>query len=116
MQTVLYVTPMVIGDELQVRRVHDQFHLETLESEAGVERLVTFIGSGLYALEITVGSGDFQEQFHRFLRTPSVQELFTALSPFVKDLPSPDQETADMPLLVPILHWRRSSDGDAGSA
>jgi hypothetical protein len=110
MQTVLYVAPMTTGDELEVRRIHERFPLDSLETGAGVERLVAFIGSGMYALEITVGNGDFQEQFHRFLQTPSVQELFRELSPHVKDLPSPDQETAEMPLAAPMLVWRRSGD------
>jgi hypothetical protein len=72
MQTVLYVSPMRTGDEVEVRRIHERFPLDALEGGVGVERLVVFIGSGLYALEITVGNGDFQELFHRFLRTPAV--------------------------------------------
>jgi hypothetical protein len=111
MQTVLYVSAMTTGDELAVRRIHDRFPLDSLESGVGIERLVAFIGSGMYALEITVSSGDFQEQFHRFLRTPSVQQLFRELAPHVKDLPSPDGETAEMPLAAPMLMWRRSGEG-----
>lgn len=114
MQTVLYVSPMTTGDEVDVRRIHEQFPLDSLENGAGIERLVAFIGSGMYALEITVGAGDFQEQFHRFLRTPSVQQLFRDLGPYVKDLPIPDEETADMPLAVPMLVWRRSGNGTSG--
>jgi hypothetical protein len=112
MQTVLYVSPMTTGDELEVRRIHERFPLDSLEGGVGVERLVAFIGSGLYALEITVGTGDFQEQFHRFLRTPSVQELFRDLAPHVKDLPSPNEETAEMPLAAPMLVWRRAGNGE----
>ncbi|HEY7030152.1 MAG TPA: hypothetical protein VH482_02435 [Thermomicrobiales bacterium] len=113
MQTVLYVSPMRTGDEVEVRRIHERFPLASLEEGVGVERLVAFIGSGLYALEITVGSGDFQELFHRFLRVAAVQELFTQLKPFVQDLPTPDEDTADMPLAAPMLVWRRSGDGGA---
>jgi hypothetical protein len=115
MQTVLYVSPMIVGDEVEVRRIHERFPIETLEGGVGVERLVAFIGSGLYALEITVGNGDFQEEFHRFLRTPSVQQLFRELSPYVNDLPTPDEDTAAMPLLAPMLHWRRSGDGNGAT-
>lgn len=113
MQTVLYVSPMRTGHEVEVRRIHEGITLDALEAGVGVERLVAFIGSGLYALEITVGSGDFQEQFHRFLRTPVVQDLFTQLRPYVEDLPEPDEDTADMPLAAPMLVWRRSGDGNA---
>ncbi len=111
MQTVLYVSPMTTGDEHEVRRAHEKFPLDSLETGVGVERLVAFIGSGIYALEITVGDGDFQEQFHHFLRTPSVQELFRDLAPYVKDLPRPNEETAEMPLAAPMLVWRRFGDG-----
>jgi hypothetical protein len=115
MQTVLYVSPMTVGQELEVRRIHERFPLDSLESGAGVERLVAFIGSGLYALEITVGSGDFQDLFHRFLRTPSVQDLFRQLSPFVATLPAPEQDTADLPLAAPMLVWRRAGDGETAT-
>ena len=103
MQTVLYVSPMRTGDEVEVRRIHEAFPLEALDAGTGVERLVAFIGSGLYAMEVTVGSGDFQEKFHRFLGRPTVQELFAKLRPFVENLPAPAQDTADMPLAVPML-------------
>jgi hypothetical protein len=115
MQTVLYVSQMRTADEVEVRRIHEGFRLDALESGVGVERLVAFIGSGLYALEITVGNGDFQELLHRFLRTPVVQNLFARLSPYVQHLPSPDEETADMPLAAPMLVWRRSGDGGVTS-
>ncbi|MEA2530938.1 MAG: hypothetical protein QOG89_2582 [Thermomicrobiales bacterium] len=115
MQTVLYVSPMTTGDEVEVRRIHERFPLEALDAGVGVERLIAFIGSGIYALEITVGDGDFQEQFHRFLRTPAVQDLFRELSPHVKTLPGPDQETADMPLAAPTLIWQGTADRAASS-
>src|SRR5262249_55112353 len=110
MQTVLYVSPMRIGDEVDVRRIHESLPFDALEDGVGIERLVAFIGSGLYALEITVGNGDFQEQFHRFLRTPAVQEFFSRLTPFVETVLAPDRETGDLPLLAPILVWRRPGD------
>jgi hypothetical protein len=50
--------------------------------------------------------------FHRFLGTPVVQDLFKQLKPYVQDLPTPDEDTADMPLAAPMLVWRRSGDGD----
>src|SRR6478672_6836218 len=69
-QTVLYISPMELGDELQVRQIHDRFPVDALEDGIGIEQLAAFIGSGFYALELTVADGDFQEQFHRFLATP----------------------------------------------
>lgn len=113
MQTVLYVGRMQTGDELEVRRVHDDFPVEALERGTGVERVVIFIGSGLYALEVTVGDGDFQDNFHKFLTSPEVQALFTALRPYVHDLPAADQTTAEMPLATAMLLWQRSGSNDA---
>ena len=109
MQTVLYVSPMTLGDEHDVRTIHESFPIEALEGETGVEALRAYIGSGFYALEITVGDGDFQEQFHRFLDTPAVVDLFTALRPYVSDLPEPGEQTADMPLAAPMVQWERGA-------
>jgi len=107
MQTVLYVTRLDLGSEVAVRQAHDAFPLAALERGIGVERLVAFIGSGQYAMAITVSDGDFQENFHRFLAAPEVQRLFDALRPHVHDLPTPTEHTADMPLLTAMLLWQR---------
>ena len=107
MQTVLYVSPMELGNEVQVRAIHDRFPVAALDSGVGVERLAAFIGSGFYALEITVADGDFQEQFHRFLDTPEVARFFDELRAHVTNLPTPTEETAHMPLAAPMLYWER---------
>ena len=107
MQTVLFVSPMTLGNERQVRDLHEGFPVAALDRGTGVERLRAFIGSGFYALEITVSDGDFQEQFHRFLDTPEVAGFFAALGAHVQDLPRPGEETAAMPLAAPMLEWER---------
>lgn len=112
MQTVLLVSRMEVGSELAVREAHDRFPIEILDRGIGVERFVAFIGSGQYALELTVSDGDFQENFHRFLATPEVKDLFSALRHYVTDLPSPDTETAHMPLATAMLLWNRAGDED----
>ncbi len=112
MQTVLIVSRLDIGSELAVREAHDRFPMETLDRGIGVERLVVFIGSGHYALELTVSDGDFQEQFHRFLGTPEVRDLFSSLAEHVSGLPGPDTKTADMPLATAMLLWNRSGRSD----
>lgn len=113
MQTVLFVGQMATGDEVDVRRVHERFPVEALERGIGVERLVAFIGSGYYALELTVSGDEFQDAFHRFLGAPEVQELFQALRPYVRDLPSPDQTTAYIPLATAMHLWQRPRTDDA---
>jgi hypothetical protein len=113
MQTVLYVAEMELGSELAVREAHHGFPVEVLERGIGVERLVAFIGSGYYALEITVSDGDFQENFHRFLDAPEVRDLITALSPFVRSLPTPGETTADMPLATAMMLWQSPTRPDS---
>ena len=115
MQTVLYVTQMELGNEVAVRETHDAFPVEALQRGIGVDRLVVFIGSGFYALEITVSDGDFQENFHRFLGTPEVRQLFDGLRPHVRDLPGPDAKTADLPLTTAMLLWQAEGQADATS-
>ena len=107
MQTVLFVSRMTLGDEVAVREIHERFPVEVLEAGADVERLLVFIGSGLYAMEITVADGDFQEKFHRFLNAPEVQQLFSELGQHIQDLPKPGQYTGDMPLATLMLFWQR---------
>ena len=109
MQTVLFVSPMTLGDEVQVREIHGRFPVAALDRGAGVERLRAFVGSGFYALEITVDEGDFQEQFHRFLDTPEVAAFFAELGAHVRDLPTPGEQTASMPLAAPLLDWERGT-------
>ena len=115
MQTVLYVSPMQLGDEVAVRQAHEDFPLEALQRGIGVDRLIAFIGSGYYALEITVSDGDFQENFHRFVGAPEVQRLFAALRPYVQNLPAPDAKTADLPLATAMLLWQSSGSADSTS-
>ncbi len=112
MQTVLYVSQMELGDEVAVREAHDAFPVEVLQRGIGIDRLVVFIGSGHYALEITVSDGDFQENFHRFLGTPEIRNLFADLGAHVSGLPKPDTGTAHMPLATAMLLWNRTGDRD----
>lgn len=115
MQTVLHVSRMELGDEVEVRAAHDAFPAEALQAGLGVERLVVFVGSGFYALEITVSDGDFQENFHRFLGAPEVRQLFDALRPYVNDLPAADAKTADLPLATAMLLWQSEGTADSTS-
>lgn len=112
MQTVLLVSRMDIGREVAVREIHDRFPMEVLERGIGVDRLVAFIGSGYYALELTVSDGEFQSNFHRFLATKEVNDLFTGLRAHVPDLPEPDVETGHMPLATAMLLWNHDGNTD----
>ncbi|MCC6315571.1 MAG: hypothetical protein IT337_16350 [Thermomicrobiales bacterium] len=115
MQTLLYVWPLERGDELAVRAAHEAFPAAALERGAGIVRLVAFIGSGMYAMEITTADGDVQERLRQFLAAPAVQQLFDALRPYVRDLPSPGEHTADMPLATAMLLWQADDAGPSHS-
>ena len=110
MQTVLYLSPMRLGSEVAVRQIHTRFPVAALDRGVGVTRLVAFIGSGFYALEITVEDGDFQEQFHRFLATPEIADFFRELTAHVEHLPVTAEGTAAMPLATQMLQWHRRGD------
>ena len=113
MQTVLYVCQMEVGNEVAVREIHDRFPAEALQRGIGIERLVVFIGSGYYALEITVSDGNFQENFRRFIGSPEIQDLFTALRPHVQGLPRPEAATAEMPLATAMMLWQHPASPDS---
>jgi len=115
MQTLLYVSELEIGHELAVREAHEAFPVEALQSGIGVDRLLVFIDSGYYALEITVSDGDVQENFHRFLGAPEIQALFTGLRPYVKNLPQADAKTAELPLATAMLLWQKPGVPDSTS-
>ena len=109
MQELLFVSPMTLGDEVRVRALHVDFPVAALGPDAGVERVRAFIGSGIYALEITFQDGDVQERLHHFLSIPEVDRFFETLRAHVQTLPRPDQGTASMPLAAPLLDWRLGS-------
>lgn len=111
MQELLFISTMTLGDEVAVRTLHDAFPFEAMEGDAGVDRVRAFVGSGLYALEITVADDDVQGNLHRFLAAPEVERFFAALREHVHTLPSADQTTAEMPLAAPVVDWRRGSTG-----
>lgn len=115
MQTMLYVSPMELGNEVAVRQAHESFPAAALADGIGIDRLIAFIGSGYYALELTISDGDIQENLRRFLGTPSVQEFFTALRPFVRTLPEPEAKTAELPLATAMLLWQSPGSPDSTS-
>ncbi|HET7092307.1 MAG TPA: hypothetical protein VFI22_02490 [Thermomicrobiales bacterium] len=113
MQTVLLICPMELGKEHLVREAHQRFPLAALDEGIGIERVVAFIGSGTYALELTAADGDFQQNFARFLADPDVERFFDALRPFVRDLPRPGAKTAELPLATAMLLWQGGDVCDA---
>lgn len=107
MQTVLFISPVTLGDEVQIRQTHDLLPTEAIAQSESVERIQAFVGSGFYALELAFAEGDFQERFRTFVSLPEVQTFFDALRPYVQSLPFPDDETADVLLASPIVYWEQ---------
>lgn len=112
MQTVLYVSSMTLGSEIEVRQIHEKFPVEALARGAAIEQIAAFIGSGFYALQMTVADddGDFQERFREFVAAPEVQAFFDALRPYVDELPAADSQTAELHLASPLMFWQRGME------
>jgi hypothetical protein len=107
MQTVLLISPVTLGDEVQIRQIHDSLPAEAIAQSGSVENLQAFVGSGFYALQLAFAAGDFQEQFRTFVSLPEVQTFFDALRPYVQSLPFPEDETADLLLASPVTYWEQ---------
>ena len=107
MQTVLFVSPVTLGDEVQIRQVHEILPTEAIAQSESIERMQAFVGSGFYALELAFADGDFQERYRTFVSLPEVQTFFDALRPYVQSLPFPDDETAEVLLASPIVYWEQ---------
>lgn len=109
MQTVLYVSSMTLGDEVEVRRAHEQFPTEALSASGDVDQLAAFIGSGFYALQLRFAGddGNFQKRFHEFVGMPEVQAFFDTIRPYVDELPAADSQTAELRLASPLFYWER---------
>jgi hypothetical protein len=109
MQTVLYVSSMTLGSEVEVRQIHERFPVEALAAGTAVDQIAAFIGSGFYALQMTLadGHGDFQSCFHEFIGDPKVQAFFDELRPYVDELPTADSQTAELHLASPLMFWQR---------
>lgn len=107
MQTVLFISPVTLGDEVQIRQIHELFPIEALAESETVVRLEAFVGSGFYALKLGMADGDFQEQFRAFITLPEMQTFFDALRPHVESLPLPEDQTAALLLAGPIIAWEQ---------
>ncbi|HKG24853.1 MAG TPA: hypothetical protein VKB09_04350 [Thermomicrobiales bacterium] len=111
MQTVLFVSTMTLGDEVTVREIHDGFPIDALDQTEGVNRVVAFIGSGFYALELTIDDKgrDFQTRYHKLIGNPEIQRFFNELRAHIDELPAPQDETGHLHFATPLFHWERKT-------
>jgi hypothetical protein len=102
---------MTLGDEVPVREIHGHFPVEALDQGVGVSRVTAFLGSGFYALELTIDDEgtDFQSRYHEFVRSPEIQRFFDELRAHIDELPAPQDETGHLHFATPLFHWQREA-------
>lgn len=85
------------GAEGALRRVQAAFPREAA-TEAGIDAVEAFIGSGTYAVQLEIGRDDVQQVLATFLNDPRVRAFRDQLEPVTEGLPGPDYQfggTAD---------------------
>ena len=107
MQSMLFISPMTLGKETEVRELHEAFPFEALAAGNAIETIGAYIGSGFYALQVAFSDGDFQARFREFVSAPEVQHFFDQLRGYVTDLPAEDDQTAEVPLAAPLFYRER---------
>ncbi len=77
------------GAEPALRRVQATFPREAA-TEAGIDAVEAFIGSGTYAVQLEIGRDDVQQVLATFLNDPRVRAFRDQLEPVTEGLPGPD--------------------------
>ena len=79
------------GAEPALRRVQAGFPREAA-TDAGIDAVEAFIGSGTYAVQIEIDRGDVQQVLATFLNDPRVRAFRDQLEPMTEGLPGPDYQ------------------------
>jgi hypothetical protein len=110
------------GAEPALRRVQAGFPREAA-TEAGIEAVEAFIGSGTYAVQLEISCGDVQEVLAAFLNDPRVRAFRDQLEPVTEGLPGPNYHfggatgeasgttiynTGDLHFAASMYRWRGS--------
>jgi hypothetical protein len=112
-QTLLFLYDTEPGDEQGIRSVHKAFPVSALSDRSGIAHIAVFLGSGRYALQVTLEDGDVQERVRQFIDHPEIQRFFDRLRSYVPGLPLPGAETAEMPIAAPMLVWSASDAAES---
>jgi hypothetical protein len=84
------------GAEPALRRVQAAFPREAA-TEAGIDAVEAFIGSGTYAVQLEIGRDDVQQVLADFLNDPRVRAFRDQLEPVTEGLPGPDYHFGTAP-------------------
>ena len=116
------------GAEPALRRVQAGFPREAA-TEAGIDAVEAFIGSGTYAVQLEISRGDVQQVLATFLNDPRVRAFRDQLEPVTEGLPGADYHfggaadetsgatvynTGDLHFAASMYRWRAGRDADTG--
>ena len=117
------------GAEPALRRVQAGCPREAA-TEAGIDAVEAFVGSGTYAVQLEINRGDVQQGLAAFLNDPRVRAFRDQLEPVTEGLPGPDYQfggavseasgttvyhTGDLHFAASMYRWRAGQESDAGS-
>ena len=108
------------GAEPALRRVQAAFP-RAAATEAGIDAVEAFIGSGMYAVQLEIGRDDVQQVLADFFNDPRVHAFRDQLEPVTEGLPGPDYQfggaaadaagqtvyhTGDLHFAASMYRWR----------
>lgn len=117
------------GAEPALRRVQAAFPRDAA-TEAGIDAVEAFIGSGTYAVQLEISRHDVQQVLAAFLNDPRVRTFRDELEPVTEGLPGPDYQfggtagdpssltvyhTGDLHFAASMYRWRAGQPPEAGT-
>lgn len=117
------------GAEPALRRVQADFPRDAA-TDAGIDAVEAFIGSGTYAVQLEMGHGDVQQVLAAFLNDPRVRAFRDQLEPVTEGLPGPDYQfggaaseasdttiyrTGDLHFAASMYRWRSGHEAETGN-
>ena len=116
------------GAEPALRRVQAGFPRDAA-TEAGIDAVEAFVGSGTYAVQLEISRGEVQGVLAAFLNDPRVRAFRDQLEPVTEGLPGADYQfggaadeasgatvyhTGDLHFAASMYRWRAGQDTDTG--
>lgn len=126
---LLLIGRVKMGAEPALRQVQAEFPLDAA-TEAGIDAVEAFIGSGQYAVQLEIGRGDVQQVLAAFLNDPRVRAFRDKLEPVTEGLPGANYQfggaagepssqtiynTGDLHFAASMYRWRAGHAPEAGT-